>query len=621
MDLTDLKRAEAELAAEKERLTVTLRAMSEGVITTDTDGIVQFMNRAAAEMTQQDATAAVGRPLAEICVLQEAQTNQVLVLPIMRVIAEGALVDLPPQTALVAKDGSPCLVEGCCAPVLDAASKLIGTVLVMRDVTVRQRFEQELQRATRLESVGILAGGIAHDFNNILTAIMGNITLALLDAQALPKTEHYLRRRRARGVAGARPHPAAADVRQGRRSGALGRRCCRRSSPRSPASRCTARGRSASTICPSSSGGPTRTRARSARSCRTSSSTPCRRCRKAASIRIVGRNETMRARRAPAAGARRLRAPVRRRHRHRDPGRSTWSKIFDPYFTTKQQGSGLGLTTVYSIVKKHSGHIEVESELGRGTTFHIWLPAVAESQMDLPEESPTTSGRLHGRVLFMDDEEPISVMARLLLQRLGLEVELAADGAEAMAKYTAARTAGQPFDLVILDLTMPGGMGGRETITELRRIDPMVRAIVSSGYSSDPVLANFRMYGFSGMVAKPYRIDDFARVLRDVLRGSRPPHTRVADPGFASASIRKAAGRSLSGVSGAASVPGIGPEALGTPSDRRAEPRARRRVHSTRRPGPRVRGIKRSPRTGVVNQLTTPGAFRQIGIQFQLSSS
>ena len=206
VDLTQLKRAEAALAAEKERLAVTLRAMAEGVITTDTGGLVQFINRAAVELTQCDAATVVGRPLAEICVLQGPRSDEAFVVPLARVLEERALVDIPPRTRLVGRKGATCLVEGCCAPVHDAESEIIGTVLVIRDVTVRQRFEEELERASRLESIGILAGGIAHDFNNILTAIMGNITLALLDADGLsPSSAICGRRNRRRCVPGISP--------------------------------------------------------------------------------------------------------------------------------------------------------------------------------------------------------------------------------------------------------------------------------------------------------------------------------------------------------------------------------------------------------------------------------
>jgi CheY-like chemotaxis protein len=194
------------------------------------------------------------------------------------------------------------------------------------------------------------------------------------------------------------------------------------------------------------------------------------------------------------------------------------------------QGSGLGLTTAYSIIRKHQGHIEVVSELGHGTTFHFWLPAMRENQMEIPEDRNEVMAPIGGRVLFMDDEKTIVAITGMLLKRLGFEVEVACDGAEAVQKFSAAHAAGRPFDLVVLDLTVPGGMGGREAVELLREIDPGVRAIVSSGYSSDPVLANYRAYGFRGMVAKPYKIDDFTRVLRDVLRQSRAQFTGASRP-------------------------------------------------------------------------------------------
>ncbi len=196
------------------------------------------------------------------------------------------------------------------------------------------------------------------------------------------------------------------------------------------------------------------------------------------------------------------------------------SKVFDPYFTTKQDGSGLGLATVYAVVRKHGGYIEVESEAGRGTRFRIWLPARRDSVANKALTTvPFGAVTMNGRVLLMDDEEGIRDMASQILRRIGFLVETAADGAKAVEAYRAALERGQRFDLVVMDLTVPGGMGGLAAMRELREIDPQVRAIVSSGYSSDPVMSDHRAYGFAGMIPKPYRITDFAKVIRQVLEG------------------------------------------------------------------------------------------------------
>ncbi|MBC8009823.1 MAG: response regulator, partial [Burkholderiales bacterium] len=232
-----------------------------------------------------------------------------------------------------------------------------------------------------------------------------------------------------------------------------------------------------------------------------------------------------RCRRAPCASASGLHGAAARISVH-DAGAGIrpehLSKIFDPYFTTKKDGSGLGLATVYAIIKKHGGYIEVESEISRGTRFRIWLPATrTEGPSKALTTSPfgTASGAMNGRVLLMDDEAGIREMASHLLKRIGFAVDTTADGAAAVASYKAALAEGVPYDLVIMDLTVPGGMGGLEAMKRLLEVDPQVRAIVSSGYSSDPVMSDFRSYGFSGMIPKPYRITDFAKVIRQVLEG------------------------------------------------------------------------------------------------------
>ena len=200
------------------------------------------------------------------------------------------------------------------------------------------------------------------------------------------------------------------------------------------------------------------------------------------------------------------------------------SMIFDPYFSTKemgtQKGMGLGLATTYSIIKKHDGHINAESEVGVGTTFTVYLPVVVEETAGIKPvkvvepEKPAVST---GRILVMDDEEAIRRLSKQMLSRLSYEPELAKDGAEAIKLYKRAMDSGKPFDTVILDLTIKGGIGGKEVIKQLMKIDPGIKAIVSSGYSNDPVMANFRAYGFIGALPKPYTKKDLDDMLNQVL--------------------------------------------------------------------------------------------------------
>ncbi|MCX8107749.1 MAG: ATP-binding protein, partial [Verrucomicrobiae bacterium] len=190
--------------------------------------------------------------------------------------------------------------------------------------------------------------------------------------------------------------------------------------------------------------------------------------------------------------------------------------IFEPYFTTKKGGSGLGLAVAYSIIRRHEGDIKVESTPGQGATFRLYLPATDEkpaSMVRKPEEP--VPGR--GRILVMDDEEAIRVLAAAALKRLGYDVETVADGKQAIEAYQKATADKRPFAAVILDLTIRGGMGGRETIRKLRDIDPRVKAIVSSGYSEDAIMANYREHGFVASIEKPYRLQELSRVLQHVI--------------------------------------------------------------------------------------------------------
>jgi PAS domain S-box len=519
VDLTELKQAEAALAAEKERLAVTLRAMAEGVITTDVDGRVQFMNPAAMVFTRQEVETAIGRPVAEVCRLENDRTGEPVELPVRRVAQGDVVLELPGRTKLVVPNGPGRLVEGCCAPIHAANSAVIGTVLVFRDVTEHERLEQELVRATKLESVGILAGGIAHDFNNILTAVMGNVALAALDVDPASETARSLKEAEKATL-------RARDLTQQLLTFAKG------GEPVRTAVQLDGIVKEMTTF--TLHGSPVKAeyafeenlwpadadKGQIGRVVQNLVLNAVQAMPEGGTVKIALRNERI-------DGLSRLALPpgdyvrieisdtgvgIRPEHLPR---------IFDPYFTTKQTGSGLGLAAVYSIVNKHRGTIDVASQLGAGTTFSIWLPAsMGAAAAGERGEVTARDVSLKGRVLFMDDEESIRQMAGFLLRRFGFEVTCVADGAEAVRVYRNALDEAEPFTLVIMDLTVPGGMGGREALVRLREIDPHVRAIVSSGYSSDPVLANYRTHGFCGVVAKPYEVGEFARVLREALGAS-----------------------------------------------------------------------------------------------------
>lgn len=514
-DIHARKCAEEELAAERERLKVTLRAMVEAVITTDRHGVVNYLNEAAEVLTGWTDGAAIGRLLADVAPLLHERTREPLAPPHKSALAEALVVELPPSTVVRHRQGVTRLVEGRCAPIRDFSSQPAGVVLVLRDMTERVKLEAEVLRATKLESVGVLAGGIAHDFNNLLTVVMGNVTLAMLDTQVHKAGGQWLHEAE-RGLMRAR------DLTQQLLTFAKGGDPIRSAVQLSEVVRETAN------------------------FCLHGAKAKCQfefendlwaADVDKGQIGQVVQNLVMNAAQAMPQGgmiwvnlSNDASPPMRSglvgatvRLSISDTGAGIRpehvNKIFDPYFTTKSDGSGLGLATVYAIVKKHHGYIEVESEVGRGTRFRLWLPATRTATASPLTNTPFGSGAsaMNGRVLLMDDEEAIRMMASQLLMRIGFEVETAVDGAVAVEAYQRAMDEGRRFDLVITDLTVPGAMGGLDCMRELVRIDPKVRAIVSSGYSSDPVMSDHRAYGFAGMIPKPYRITDFAKTIRRVL--------------------------------------------------------------------------------------------------------
>jgi len=388
------------------------------------------------------------------------------------------------------------------------------------DITARRQLESEIARASKLEAVGILAGGIAHDFNNILTVVLGNITLVESDV--------------ASGSA------LAARLFDARRA------------------TLRARDLTLQLLTFAKGGEPVKATIELPELLKESAGFALHGAKARAEFRIasdlwrvsadkgqlgqVVQNLVINAVQAmPTGGVVTLAADnvelgagtsdgpplppgryVRLAVSDNGTGipRDLLAKIFDPYFTTKAQGSGLGLATAYSIIRKHEGHIMAESEQGQGTTFRFWLPAGTVSSSSATPGAGGSRSPFRARVLFMDDEAPIRGMAEVFMERIGYDCDVASDGAEAVRKYEEAMASGRRYEVVIMDLTVPGGVGGREAMERLKRLDPGVCAVVSSGYSRDPVLANYRTFGFQAILPKPYGLEQLTKVMTAVLDGA-----------------------------------------------------------------------------------------------------
>jgi PAS domain S-box-containing protein len=516
LDVSARKEAEDALAAEKERLAVTVRSIGDGVIATDTDGRINLINKQAEDLTGWKQGEAMGQPLNRIFNVIDQRTRTTYRNPLSHVLSSGEIVDLPDSSVLINRDGSGEKVIGAsAAPIHDQESQIVGAVLVFRDITEEQSIAEERLRASKLDSLGILAGGIAHDFNNILTAVIGNLSFARMFSD--PAEKLHVRLEEAEKAA-TRARDLATQL-----------------------------------LTFSKGGSPVRQTASLTELLQDSTSFALRgsnvRCEFRADddlwpvevdqgqISQVAQNLVINAVQAmPGGGVVKVTAmnirldgdsalplPFGRYTRItvKDQGLgiqpTDLAHVFDPYFTTKEKGTGLGLATSYSIVKRHDGLITVDSTIGKGTEFHIHLPASDnEAPVIVADKDEPLEG--HGRVLVMDDEEIIRELAITSLEFLGYRVDAVADGAKCIQTYQEALSSGDPYLAVIMDLTIPGGMGGVEAIGHLREIDPDVPAIVSSGYSSGPIMANHEKHGFKGVVAKPYKIEDLARALSTLIK-------------------------------------------------------------------------------------------------------
>ncbi len=391
-----------------------------------------------------------------------------------------------------------------------------AALIFANDVSAKRQMEDELLRVEKLESLGILAGGIAHDFNNILTAILGNISLARLYSQS---EENMAKRLKEAEKACLRAQGLTIQLLTFAKGGAPVKKTARVGDIIKDAALFSLRGSNVrpefsivEDLCTVEVDEAQISQVTNNLIINAGHAMP-----EGGIVEVSAENVRItREQRLPLETGQYVKITIRD-HGVGIPDQII-SRIFDPYFTTKRMGSGLGLATSYSIIRNHGGIVTVESEPNSGTTFHIYLPASQQDVTVITEKEIDAFPSGKGRILIMDDEAIIRELAMELLSHLGYDVEVAEDGARAVELYTSAMNAANPFDAVILDLTVPGGMGGRETIQRLIEVDPQVKAIVSSGYSNDPIMANFISYGFKGVVSKPYTIKEISEALNELIK-------------------------------------------------------------------------------------------------------
>jgi len=515
-DNTVRKRDAIALQAEKELLSVTLRSIGDAVITTDIEGRITSLNRIAEQLTGWSDAEAKGKNSQEVFHIINEKTGERCASPVQRVIDLGRIIGLANHTAIVSRDGSVRSIADSGAPIRDAESKIIGVVIVFRDITNEQRMEEELLKGRKLEAVGVLAGGIAHDFNNILAGILGNIELAchriseqdekvvslLNNAQKATRRATKLTHQLLTFSKGGEPVKEAISLPELIQD-------------------------SADFVLPGSQISCEYAFAENLWSVDVDSG----------QISQVIQNIIINADHAMPEGGKikisctNIEDPVSEvllsvhqgnfvRISIQDSGigipREIIDKIFDPYFSTKQHGSGLGLAICHSIINKHDGYLTVNSTPGKGTTFTIYLPAIFSAGSSVKDVHNVCTVR-SVKVMVMDDEVFLLNLVESQLAALGHEAVLVADGKQAINRYQELQDCGTPVDLVIMDLTIPGGVGGQEAAQKLLQIDPDAKIIVASGYSNDPIMANYRDYGFRAAIVKPYDLKGLNDVIASVL--------------------------------------------------------------------------------------------------------
>ncbi len=487
-------------------------AVSEGVIMADAAGRILTLNPAAERLLRTTSALAAGQPVGDVFPLVHRQTCQRGDNPVEAALAAENPLPLCAEHALALGDAAPRPIVWSARASFGDGGRARGAVVVFRDPDEMNLSPEELVKANRYEALALLAGGIAHDFNNLLTTIMGAVSLAkdnrdysaLADAEQSCLTAKGLTKQLlafARGGAGARVvAPVPAILHDSVKIAAAG-------------STAQITVEAAEDVWPvlvdrsqilqvfqnfivnalqAMPPAPHQARVQ---------------LRAANTTLAAGQLEGIEAGDYVQFEVRDNAAGIKPEH---------LAKIFDPFFTTKKHGTGLGLATVLSVVRKHGGQVAVDSTVGTGTVFMVFLPR-ADQPVEVQARRAPSLRFGTGRVLFMDDDPKICTLTATMLQSLDYKFDIAKNGDEAITFYKRYLNIGRPYDAVIMDLTVIGGMGGEECFKVLKELDPDVRAIVSSGYDNDDMARRYLEQGFCGYLTKPYRVTDLGKVIKAVV--------------------------------------------------------------------------------------------------------
>jgi PAS domain S-box-containing protein len=504
-DITERKRVEEALSSSEARFRTIIENASTGILVADAETrrlryanpeICRMLGYRHEELMELDVTAI--HPVAE-----------------RRGVVEEFAAHRNMQTICLRKDGTVFPVD-IKAAVLELDGRLCHAGF-FTDVSERRLLEEERLKTQKLEAIGTLAGGIAHDFNNLLQGVFGYISLAKMVMDDREKSFSALDQAEKALHMSVRLTNQLLTFAKG--GTPLKKPIALRSVIENAAKFALSGSRSEFRIVTDDR--LWRTEADEGQIGQVIQNIVLNADQampQGGRVEIMARNVDSSVRGLPQGLLQEKYIEIAIKDSGIGIPAQYLNRIYDPYFTTKERGSGLGLATSYSIVKNHEGLIQAKSDVGKGTTVFIYLPATAKRQNEEVDKPISAAVSMRaGRILVMDDEPVIRNVAGELIKALGHTVEFAAHGEEALEKYELARRTGKPFDIVILDLTIRGGMGGAVTVRKLKEIDVNVKAIVSSGYSDDAAISHYREQGFEAFLKKPYTVDELRRVLNTLL--------------------------------------------------------------------------------------------------------